>query len=134
MRAALYLAAALLLPWGSVAAQDLERGKILYDKWCAGCHGDTGAGDGEAAAFMLPRPRDFTTAVYQIRTTASGEIPTDQDLAYIIGEGMPGSAMPGWKPKFNRDERDALVEYIKSFSRFFGDEAPTAIDFGSPPG
>jgi mono/diheme cytochrome c family protein len=116
----------------TVDAQDLP-GKTLYDRWCADCHGLTGAGDGPAAAWMLPRPRDFRRAVYQVRTTASGEIPTDQDLSYIIDEGMPGSAMPGWKSKFGRDERDALVEYIKSFSRFFGDASATAIDFGRPP-
>ncbi|MBI2536275.1 MAG: c-type cytochrome, partial [Gemmatimonadetes bacterium] len=44
------------------------RGKELYDKWCAECHGETGAGDGAAATHMLPRPRDFTRAVFQIRT------------------------------------------------------------------
>ena len=47
-------------------AQDAEQGKVVYDKWCAGGHGETGEGDGEAAAFMLPRPRNFIRAVYQV--------------------------------------------------------------------
>ena len=116
----------LLALGGLGAAADAQEpaGKVLYDRWCADCHGLTGAGDGPAASWMLPRPRDFRRAVYQVRTTANGEIPTDQDLAYIIDEGMPGSAMPGWKSKFNRDERDALIEYIKLFSRFFDDASP----------
>ena len=66
-------------------AQDAEAGKLVYDKWCAGCHGDTGAGDGESAAYMLPRPRDFTAAMYQIRTTSSGELPTAADLERDAG-------------------------------------------------
>ena len=47
--------------------------------------------------YMLPRPRDFTKGVYQIRTTASGELPTDADIRRVIDDGMPGTAMPEWK-------------------------------------
>ncbi|HEX9691474.1 MAG TPA: c-type cytochrome [Gemmatimonadales bacterium] len=118
----------------ALEAQDLVRGKELYDRWCAGCHGETGAGDGEAAAYMLPRPRDFTRAVYQVRTTANGELPTDDDLRRVIDEGMPGTAMPGWKARLRSRDRDAVVAYIKSFSRFFGDDAPTPLEFGRAPG
>src|SRR3989454_10425394 len=63
----------------SLAAQDTTKGKAVYVKWCAGCHGDGGAGDGPAAASMLPRPRNFTSGLYKIRTTASGQLPTDAD-------------------------------------------------------
>ena len=78
---------ALLMVPASAVAQDADQGKVIYDKWCAGCHGDTGAGDGEAAAYMLPRPRDFTGAIYQVRTTASGELPTDDDMRKVIDKG-----------------------------------------------
>ncbi len=108
-------------------------GKPAYDRWCAGCHGDSGAGDGEAAAWMLPRPRDFTRGVYQIRTTASGELPTDADIRQVIDEGMPGTTMPGWSRKLSRRERDDLVGYLKTFSRFFDGQAPTALSFGRAP-
>ena len=87
----------LVLP-AIVGAQD---GKAIYDKWCSGCHGDTGAGDGYGAKTMLPHPRDFTKAVYKIRTTASGEIPTDDDLRHVIEVGMPGTAMPEWKSRLS---------------------------------
>src|SRR5437870_13508209 len=80
----------------SLAAQDTTAGKRVYVKWCAGCHGDAGAGDGAAAAFMLPRPRDFTNGVFQIRPTASGELPTDADLIRVAEEGTGGTAMPEW--------------------------------------
>src|SRR5206468_10159418 len=79
----------------SLAAQDTTAGRVVYVKWCAGCHGDGGAGDGPAAAYMLPRPRNFTGGLYKIRTTASGQLPTDADLLRAIDEGLPGSAMPG---------------------------------------
>jgi DMSO reductase family type II enzyme heme b subunit len=83
---------------------------------------------------MLPRPRDFTGAVYQIRSTASGSIPTDADIRRVIDEGMPGTAMPGWAEVLSEGDRDALVEHLKTFSRFFAQEAaPTPLEFGSAP-
>jgi DMSO reductase family type II enzyme heme b subunit len=118
----------------SLAGQDLEQGKRLYERWCTGCHGDTGAGDGEAAAYMLPRPRDFTGAVYQIRTTASGELPTDDDLRAVIDEGMPGTAMPGWADQLNSGQRDDVIAYLKTFSRFFDGAEPEPISMGRQPG
>jgi cytochrome c oxidase cbb3-type subunit 2 len=115
------------------AGQNVENGKALYDKWCTGCHGDTGAGDGPAATYMLPRPRDFTRAVYQVRTTASGELPTDADLRRVIDDGMPGTTMPGWRDKLSARNRDDVIAYIKTFSRFFDGTAPTAIEVGRAP-
>ncbi len=117
-----------------LAAQDASAGKEVYDKWCAGCHGETGAGDGEAARWMLPPPRDFTGAVYQIRSTANGELPTDADLRRMVDDGMPGTAMPGWREKLSERERDDVVAYLKTFSRFFEGASPQALDFGRAPG
>src|SRR6185503_14598450 len=97
------LAAGLLvaLPATRLDAQDVQRGKVVYEKWCMGCHGETGAGDGPGAKFMLPPPRDFTGAKYQIRTTASGELPSDADIERIVADGMPGTAMPEWATKLS---------------------------------
>jgi mono/diheme cytochrome c family protein len=124
---------ALLLP-SLLAAQAAPPGKAIYDKWCAGCHGDSGGGDGYAAAFMLPRPRDFTRAVFQIRTTASGELPSDDDLRRVVEEGMPNTAMPEWKSRLSDQERAEVIGYIKTFSQFFKGKAPTSLAFGKPPG
>lgn len=109
------------------------RGAAVYDRWCASCHGVEGDGNGPAAAYMLPRPRDFTRALYQVRTTASGEVPTDADILRIIDEGMPGTAMPGWEDVLQRADRQALVPYLKSFSRFFAGQAPEPMEFGRAP-
>ena len=77
------MTAALLLI-ALIAAQDTSAGKQVYSKWCAGCHGDNGAGDGLGARHMIPPPRDFTGAIYQIRSTPSGQLPTDADLLRSI--------------------------------------------------
>ncbi|MFL5581972.1 MAG: c-type cytochrome [Gemmatimonadaceae bacterium] len=118
---------------GAQAAPAAPAGKAVYDEWCAGCHGVDGKGDGPAADRMLPQPRDFTRGVFQIRTTASGELPTDADLQRVIDEGMPGTAMPGWKAHLTGRERSDVLAYIKTFSTFFAGAKPTAIALGSAP-
>ncbi|MGD2071307.1 MAG: c-type cytochrome, partial [Gemmatimonadota bacterium] len=127
----------LLAPRATEAQEggdELARGEEVYVQWCAGCHGVDGTGDGPGAARMLPRPRDFTRALYQVRTTPSGGLPTDEDILHVIDVGMPGTAMPGWEDLLSRGERDALVAYVKSLSPFFANsDAPEPVDFGSPP-
>ena len=134
MALALLFAAASALPLRGLSAQDGDDlGEVTYVRWCAGCHGVDGTGNGDGAGYMLPRPRDFTQALYQIRTTASGNLPTDEDILNIIDRGMPGTTMPGWEELLSDDEREALVEYLKTFSRFFSpDEVPQPLDFSSP--
>ena len=118
-----------------VMSQDTTAGKVVYQKWCAGCHGDQGAGDGVAAKYMIPPPRDFTGAIYQIRSTASGNLPTDADLMRAIDEGLHGTAMPGWRNALSDRERRDVVAYIKSFSTFFADTTlrPQALELGGEP-
>jgi DMSO reductase family type II enzyme heme b subunit len=119
---------------GAAAQQAESPGKRVYDRWCASCHGVDGRGDGVAAAYMLPRPRDFTRGVYQIRSTASGELPTDADLQRIIDDGMPGTTMPGWKGTLSQAERNAVLEHIKGFSAFFAQgPAPEPMRIGRAP-
>ena len=92
----------------------LARGKEVYDRQCAACHGTGGRGDGEAAYLLYPKPRDFTTGNYRLVSTWE-RVPTDEDLYLTISRGMPGSAMPSWG-HLPEEERWALVHYIKSFA------------------
>ena len=128
-------AIAILLVSLGANALTAQDGKAVYNKWCSGCHGDTGAGDGSGAKTMLPHPRDFTKAVYKIRTTASGEIPTDDDLRHIVEVGMPGTGMPEWKSRLSAGEIGAVVQYIKTFSpNSFKGAAAKPIAIGKAPG
>ena len=115
----------LTLAYAQNAPEASERGKEVYEESCAHCHGTEGRGDGSAAENLLPRPRDFTRGLYKIRSTESGELPTDQDLFDIITIGMPGSSMPGWETSLSADDRWELVAYIKTFHDGFKErEAP----------
>jgi cytochrome c oxidase cbb3-type subunit 2 len=108
LRAAAWLASA------STALAAAPDGKQLYVAHCAPCHGDDGKGDGLGAAYVTPKPRDFTKGLFKIRSTPSGELPTDEDLLQVITRGMPGSAMTG-APFLGEEERRALVAVVKSF-------------------
>ena len=113
---------------GKTAPAASESGKALYVDKCAHCHGAEGAGDGSAAGNLLPKPRDFTRGIYKIRSTESGNVPTDQDLYDIISNGMPGSSMPAWDKLLSEDERWSLVAHIKTFYDGFEDAAPRTLD------
>ena len=113
---------------GKQAPEASEAGKALYEDKCAHCHGLEGAGDGEAAENLLPRPRDFTRGLYKIRSTESAQLPTDQDLFDIIANGMPGSSMPAWGEILTEDEQWQLVSHIKTFHDGFEDASPRLID------
>jgi cbb3-type cytochrome c oxidase subunit III len=110
------------------------KGKILYEKKCAQCHGVDGDGKGVGASRFKPLPRNFTTAQYKIRSTANGELPTDHDIKKIIREGMPYTGMPPW-PDLTEEEITNLVYYLKAFSDDFADPdyLPKPINFPEPP-
>lgn len=104
-------------------AGNAKRGKALYERYCIFCHGAAGDGLGESAAYLDPKPRDFTKAVFKCRSTPSGTLPLDSDLYDTISRGIHASGMPSWKPLL-RQERVDLVAYIKTFSPSFQEEKP----------
>ena len=71
----------------------------LYTTHCAPCHGEDGRGDGPAAAYLFPFPRDFASGSFRLVSTNNG-VPSDADLERTLRRGMPGSAMPSfdWMP------------------------------------
>jgi mono/diheme cytochrome c family protein len=123
---AVLIAALSAGPTGSVrvAAQDIgtdaqrESGKALYGKYCAQCHNDNGDGEGYAAVHLRPRPRNFTTGKFKVRTTPTGALPTHQDLVNIIRRGMPYTSMPAW-PDLSDQQVSDLAHFITTFSPDF---------------
>lgn len=99
-----------------------EAGKPIYEKKCWWCHGETGEGNGPAAKYLSPPPRNFANGIYKYKTSTYEEIfPFDEDLYRAISEGMPGTSMPGWKDVLKDREIRDLVAYIKGIA---GVEAP----------
>jgi cytochrome c oxidase cbb3-type subunit 2 len=110
----------------------VDRGRAVYRQRCVGCHGTDGDGNGVAATFLSPRPRDFTAAVFKFRSTPSGSLPTDGDLYRTITRGVRWTAMPTWHELPDKD-RLAVVAFVKTFSKRWKDEAPEPPLVASPP-
>jgi cytochrome c oxidase cbb3-type subunit I/II len=98
-----------------------KNGKALYQRYCIGCHGPSGDGQGENAPYVDPKPRDFTMGLFKCRSTPSGSIPLDSDLFETIKRGVDTSAMPSWAPLTDHERAD-LVAYVKTFSKRFQTE------------
>lgn len=117
---AIGLTAGRAAPAAAPATQeDIEAGRQVYVESCAVCHGVDGDGAGPAAEHLLPRPRDFRPGLYKIRTTPSGEIPTEEDLFRVVSKGMPGTSMPGWERVLSEKERRQVVAYIRTLDEFY---------------
>ena len=100
-----------------------KRGKELFRRYCIGCHGPEGNGEGENAPYLNPRPRDFTLGLFKCRSTLSGSIPLDKDLFDTISRGIHGTFMPSWLALVPQQRAD-LIAYIKTFSKRFQEEQP----------
>jgi cytochrome c oxidase cbb3-type subunit 2 len=64
--------------------------------------------------------------LFKFRSTASGSLPTDDDLMKIVTEGVRWTAMVG-RADLPVSERRAVVQYVKTFSpRFASENTPPA--------
>jgi cytochrome c oxidase cbb3-type subunit 2 len=116
-------------------AELIDRGRAAYLTYCVGCHGETGDGNGPAARFLDPKPRDFTSGVYKFRSTPSGSLPTYGDLHRVLTQGVLGTSMPSWQ-LLPENQRVALIAYLKTLSSEWESEyaSEAAIAMPGEPG
>lgn len=121
LQAAFTLLFALTHP---VSGEDrFSKGKNVYEKYCIGCHGEKGDGNGMAARDLIIKPRNFTLGLFKFKSTPSGSLPADSDLKNVINNGMPTSSMPNFR-LVPDDEKDQVIAYIKGFSERWKKEQP----------
>lgn len=83
----------------------IEKGKKVFVKHCAGCHGAEGKGDGYK--LLGADPANLTASATKKKSDAL--------LLNTIHEGK--SSMPSWKVRLSeQDSRDVLA-YIRTLSR-----------------
>jgi mono/diheme cytochrome c family protein len=110
-----------------------RNGAGIYRRYCIGCHGQYGDGEGENAPYIDPKPRDFTLAVFKCRSTPTGTLPLDTDLIHTVERGIRGSNMPSWLP-LSDENREDLIAYIKTFSPRWKTEKPgTPVEVPAEP-
>jgi len=107
----LILGIAFLVPADSKAEGDAAKGAEVYKSYCVVCHGDTGKGDGAAAAALNPKPRDLSNAEYVSSLT-------DAYLKKIVTEGGgangKSAAMPAWGGIIPEDDINNIIAYVRA--------------------
>ncbi|ANH39257.1 Cbb3-type cytochrome c oxidase subunit CcoP [Nocardioides dokdonensis FR1436] len=86
-----------------------SQGKEVFAAQCAGCHGEFGAGDGQAAKSFGTQPRALADGDW-----LSGK--GDQQLHDVIVEGIPGTSMPSFYDELDAREVDSVVAYLRELA------------------
>lgn len=81
----------------------VDRGRALFQKNCAVCHGPEGRGDGVAA--LAERPDDLTRI-------AKPPMFPDGVVAYRIANGV--GLMPAWRGNLSENEIWDLINFIRA--------------------
>lgn len=81
--------------------------RALYKDYCSVCHGDNGDGNSHAKQGLVPPPRDFTSPASAVELTRPR-------IIHAIREGVPGTAMTGWKTRLDDTQVEALADLIRT--------------------
>ncbi len=115
LRACATLMLGICLAWGISSSPALaspgyrsqktgdDTAEAIYKRHCSVCHGDRGNGNSRADKNLTPPPRDFNDAANLTRET----------MIDVVTNGKSGTAMMGWKTRFNEKEIGSVVDYIR---------------------
>jgi mono/diheme cytochrome c family protein len=96
-----------LVQGADAATTNAGKGKPIYKKLCASCHGPHGKGDGYK--ILGPDPADLTSPLTQKKT--------DRELLTTIHKGKPNRNMPAWDRRLSEQEARDVLAYVRSLSR-----------------
>ena len=87
---------------------DRDRGEKLYSRYCRGCHGEEGKGDG---LVFMPHVNNLTRKGY------IDQLP-DSYLLLAITKGGPGigksNYMPSWEGTLSNEQMWDIIAYVRS--------------------
>ncbi len=96
------------------AQGNADKGKAIYARQCASCHGVSGKGDGPAAAALNPKPKDMSNKAYMAELK-------DQYLVDVVKKGGPATGKSAAMPAFGATLKDQdiqdVVAYIRSLAK-----------------
>lgn len=94
-------------------ADAIEAGQDIFITNCATCHGATGAGDGDAAVGLDPKPANLGDS--DMMSTL-----TDGYLFWRVTKGGTiepfNSAMPSWEQVLTEDQRWQVISFVRTLS------------------
>ena len=96
------------LPAVEFSLQTYRQGRDLYGTHCAGCHGEGGRGNGDIGHVLQPEPRDMTDVAWLTKQSQA-------NLFEVLSNGVPQTAMPGYRDVLSASERVLVVQYVRAF-------------------
>jgi mono/diheme cytochrome c family protein len=90
-------------------ATSVAAGKQLYDKQCAGCHGDAGKGDGAMGEELNPKPANLADADWKHGST-------DGEIFTVIRDGVKSTGMKPYARKLTTHQMWDVVNYVRSLA------------------
>lgn len=126
----------------------LERGKLIYQRYCINCHGPVGDGQGSATKHLSPPPLNFTTLRGHL---VKGEVDGKRYdyiggiFYYQIMHGITGTAMPYFKRELESEKIWDVSNYIAVYFVGYSDaglppsgigvsyQSPWANPYATPP-
>ncbi len=94
-------------PGGLAEETDLAKGKVLFQKHCAVCHGPEGKGDGYT--LLDPPPADLTSKAIQKKS--------NDELWHEVHDGIPDTAMGMWKVALSDSEITMILAYVRTLGQ-----------------
>ncbi len=94
-------------PVPAATEEQLTLGKTIFTKSCVACHGESGRGNGPAAAAFKQKPADFTDPEHS-------KYYSDQGRMHIIKKGIKDTPMSGWETVLSEKEIQSVHAYIRS--------------------
>jgi mono/diheme cytochrome c family protein len=88
---------------------DLSRGKSVYARHCAACHGALGYGDGPNAMLLTIAPANFHRP--------GSFMKSDETLLRMIEHGGVFSPMHSWRGRLTDGEMQDVLAYLRVLSQ-----------------
>ena len=93
--------ALFMMSWTNAVASN-NTGAVVYNKYCAPCHGENGDANTLASRALNPTPRDFIQADF-VNTL------TPERVIDAVRNGRPGTAMVGWQKRLTDGQIEAVA-------------------------
>lgn len=102
----------LIVTWMSLfppdaRAADVAKGKTIYEKQCALCHGRGGKGDGPVAKSLNPAPPSFSSK------EMIGHLDERHRKVMVEGKGT----MPSFTGQLNQQEIDDVLAHTRTLAK-----------------
>jgi len=94
---------------------DATKGEATFKLYCVACHGETGHGDGIAAAALNPKPRNLSEKAYMDTLSDAHIFKVIKEGGAAVGKSM---FMTAWGPVLKTDEAiHDVAAYVRTLAK-----------------